>query len=74
MEKIPEANLKVDGYWHTIGDSYPTRDWSGMNYPPYGLDGSLIGSDEGVKKQIDFAIQSGHTKDGKVMYFVIERM
>jgi hypothetical protein len=68
-----EAKLVVEGYWHKVGDAYPTRDWSNMQYDTDGLDGSLIGSNEGIRKQIDFAVQNGHAKDGKVKYFVIER-
>jgi len=70
---MSDTKLVVEGYWHTIGDTYPTRDWSNMQYQSDGLDGSLIGSNEGIRKQIDFAAQNGHTKDGKVKYFVIER-
>jgi hypothetical protein len=70
---MSEAKLVVDGYWHTIGDTYPTRDWSNMEYQSDGLDGSIIGSNEGIRKQIDYAIELGKVKDGKVMYFVIER-
>ena len=71
---MSDTKLVVEGYWHTIGDSYPTRDWSNMEYQSDGLDGSIIGSNEGIRKQIDFAVQNGRTKDGKVKYFVIERM
>ena len=71
--KETKCDLRVEGYWYTIGDAYPTRDWTWRYESPYGLDDNIIASNEGIKRQIDYAIELGKVKDGKVMYFVLEK-
>jgi hypothetical protein len=71
--KETKCDLRVAGYWHTIGDTYPTRDWTWRYQLPDGLDDNIIASNGGIKRQIDSAIELGKVKDGKVMYFVLEK-
>jgi hypothetical protein len=68
-----KCDLKIEGYWHTIGDTYPTRNWTWRYESQDGLSDNILASNEGIKRQIDSAIELGKVKDGKVMYFVLEK-